>query len=235
MPTQVPIQPENIRINLARLKRHYEVCVQGYDEISLFDLAHTLRMWSDMEKEVKDYFHSFPKHIRPRFTKYALRDNIAKVANLTVTHMVVDFPGRLILPGMIVGPFVEIGDWRANAKLKPDINDEFIYEKTDFMTWMHAEAVRINFVNSAGKLDRKILSRHVVITRVANTLGPSHPVGSPGNNQFNEAIKELLEYSVGGTMPNGPESMEIAGGFPMPYLILMKIAQDIIAAFAVTE
>lgn len=37
-----------IELQLERLRRHYEMSMQTYDQISLLELSHTLRVWADM-------------------------------------------------------------------------------------------------------------------------------------------------------------------------------------------
>ena len=39
----------NFLINVERLQRHYAVAVQTYDQVSLLDLSHTLRLWVELK------------------------------------------------------------------------------------------------------------------------------------------------------------------------------------------
>lgn len=84
---------------------------------------------------------------------------------------------------------------------------------------MGAEAVRLRFPDDLGNLTMLMISREVIINRVANTLDGSHPSAAPdprnGKDKFDPAIKHLLQYKL--------------GGLPLPYIILLKIAQEILA------
>lgn len=79
---------------------------------------------------------------------------------------------------------------------------------------MGAEAVRVGYRDESGNLVRKSISREVLIRRVANTMGGSHPAGAEALSDFDPAVQELMHTSV--------------GGVPVPYFILLKSAQDIL-------
>lgn len=88
-----------------------------------------------------------------------------------------------------------------------------------FAQWMAAEAVRLAYVNPEGKRIAMTISREMVIKRVANTLDGSHASVSEDarvsyENAFDAPIKYLLSFKI--------------GGVPLPYFILLKIAQDIL-------
>ena len=58
---------------------------------------------------------------------------------------------------------------------------------------------------------------HWFCKRVANTLDGSHPSAGGGgdtDNVFDAPVQHLLKYQM--------------GGLPLPYFILLKIAQDIL-------
>lgn len=88
----------------------------------------------------------------------------------------------------------------------------------NYAQWMGAEVARLNYSDRAGSLLLVSLSREQVIRSVANTLGGSHPLSGQASpesaRQFDQAVHELLKFSV--------------GGLPLPYLILLKAAQDIL-------
>lgn len=54
---------KNFSINLERLKRHYETAVQTYDEVSLLDLSHTLRLWVELKTILPTEHPSFANSI----------------------------------------------------------------------------------------------------------------------------------------------------------------------------
>jgi hypothetical protein len=83
---------------------------------------------------------------------------------------------------------------------------------------MGAEAVRLSFPTGTGDLKSLAISREMIIRRVANTLDGSHPSAATTTggteNSFDPAVHHLLKYQM--------------GGLPLPYFILLKIAQDIL-------
>ena len=87
-----------------------------------------------------------------------------------------------------------------------------------YVQWLGAEAVRVAFVGPDGKLGTVAISREMIVKRVANTLDGSHASAAGGgdtDNQFDAPVHHLLQYTM--------------GGLPLPYFILLKIAQDILA------
>ncbi|MFN9387433.1 MAG: hypothetical protein ACK6BU_10800, partial [Cyanobacteriota bacterium] len=69
-----------------------------------------------------------------------------------------------------------------------------------------------------GPLETVAISREMIIKRVANTLDGSHASAAGGgevDNAFDAPVHHLLKYKV--------------GGLPLPYFILLKVAQDILA------
>ena len=80
-----------------------------------------------------------------------------------------------------------------------------------------AEAVRVCFAGADATLKTIAISREMIIKRVANTLDGSHPSASASDadNIFDAPVHHLLRY--------------IVGGLPLPYFLILKIAQDILA------
>jgi hypothetical protein len=88
----------------------------------------------------------------------------------------------------------------------------------NYSDWIGAEAVRVRMPNAAGVFETLSLSREMIIKRVANTLQGSHsaaPEEKDKDNRFDPAVKFLLEIKI--------------QGLSLPYFLLMKIAQDILA------
>jgi hypothetical protein len=81
--------------------------------------------------------------------------------------------------------------------------------------WMGAEAVRLSWPMSGDNSELVTISREVLVKRVANVLDGSHPsLGSDPDNRFDAPVQYLLTCQV--------------AGFPLPYFILLKVAQDIL-------
>ena len=50
---------KTILLHLERLRRHYEAAVKTYDEVSLLDLSHTLRLWTELKKPLENLAPEF--------------------------------------------------------------------------------------------------------------------------------------------------------------------------------
>ena len=100
-----------------------------------------------------------------------------------------------------------------NSFLK--ILDKQRVDRYNFKSWMQTEIVRISHINN-GNLDRKIINRETLIKRAANILDASHRSlhADEGKNEYDTAIKKLLEFKC--------------GGLPLVYFLLLSIAQDIL-------
>ena len=234
---------KNIRLNLERLHRQYLLSVKQYDEVSLLDLSHALRQWVDMQDGVQAYL---TQH-RPAqtFSTYALRPDLLKAchgAKYIVTYFVkgvttyasdnalLSFvyslgvqPNRMafgVRPlaggGLIATYFYCIAESRIQYDYDPAT--AFSVQETTFKGWLEAEVVRVRFGNNAQKLEDKIITRVMLIKRVANNLGGSHPAGVfEVAHKYDKAVEFLLDYKI--------------GGIPLPYYILLKSAHDILEGF----
>lgn len=93
-------------------------------------------------------------------------------------------------------------------------------KRCNYAHWLGAEVVRLSYPSqvSGQKMTTVSLSREMLVKRVANTLDGSHP-SAAGNsttdvNSNDEAVRQLLSH--------------LMGGLPLPYFIILKIAQDIL-------
>jgi hypothetical protein len=90
--------------------------------------------------------------------------------------------------------------------------------RCNYMQWLGSEVVRVCYPNEKGILKVVSINREMIVKRVANTLDGSHPSAASGShegsNAFDEAVHHLLQYQV--------------AGLPLPYFIILKIAQDIL-------
>ena len=90
--------------------------------------------------------------------------------------------------------------------------------RCNYSQWLGAEVVRIAYQDPAGALTVTSLTREEVVRRVANSLDGSHPSAAAterdGTSINDAAIRKLLSYHM--------------GGIPLPYFVLLKIAQDIL-------
>jgi hypothetical protein len=232
---------KTVRLQLARLRRHYDIAVHSYDDVALLDLAHTLRVWTELKRPLKT--------LSPGFSNAdAFRTAIParKVLRAAQGHRYVFsyLPGGVIsyaTNGALasspqMGPhdkctvgvavrvrsgYVELGKYCYvstvfDQPLVKALEAESVTRCT-YGQWLGAEAVRLSYPGQGGKLKAPSISREMLVKRVANTLDGSHASAAAGgdtDNAFDEPISHLLQYKM--------------GGLPLPYFILLKIAQDIL-------
>ena len=48
-----------ISLQIERLRRHYDLAVNTYDDISLIELSHALRMWTEIKEPLKEIAPNF--------------------------------------------------------------------------------------------------------------------------------------------------------------------------------
>jgi hypothetical protein len=88
----------------------------------------------------------------------------------------------------------------------------------NYLQWLGADAVIMSYTQADGTLKRVSISREMLVRRVANTLGGSHPSVEAGTNDFENSYDPAVHHLLGHNM----------GGLPLPYFILLKIAQDLL-------
>ena len=231
----------NISINYKRLKRHYDLNLVKFDEIALYDLAHALRMWLDMEDAVNDYL--LGKSPNTKFKSYTVSKQLSRLLK-NKKYILAGLPGGVSSYAGNEDLFSTTRDvskkFTQSLKVKRDINNaihfaSIIYindvsvpkedlkilhkglpDKTlKFSQWLDSEITRISYLSESNELVRKIIPRRIFIERVANILGGSHPKGiNEFENKYNEAVKYLMDFSY--------------GGLPTPYFFILKVAKDIL-------
>lgn len=227
-------------MQLERLKRHYETAVSNYDEVSLLDLSHVLRIWTELKKSLKD---SHPKFSEKKIFKTSTpgRKIIKEARGFEYVFAYMPSP---VITYANDGCFLSVPDTNKkeasasvvmkqtphhfeirnfsvifksfNRSLYAERKQETI-KSHNFINWLGAEAVKGAFFNENKEYKEFSISREMIIKRVANTLDGSHASNSEEavyNNKFDAPVHYLLKYSV--------------GGLPLPYFILMKTAQDIL-------
>ncbi|WP_180125780.1 hypothetical protein [Rhodoferax sp. BLA1] len=231
-----------ILLHLERLRRHYQAAVKDYDQVSLLDLSHTLRLWAELKKPLETLAPDFSRSIHFRTglpAKKVLRAarghryvfsympggvrTYASNGHLASGPEMDDGAGDFAagIAVKVSPPLVEIGKFCVvgtsfDQPLIKALNEETV-TRCGFTQWLGAEAVRLSFHRDAGPLEMVSISREMMIKRVANTLDGSHPSAAGGadvDNTFDAPVQHLLRYKM--------------GGLPLPYFILLKIAQDIL-------
>jgi len=225
-------------LQLKRLQRHYESAVHSYDEVSLLDLSHSLRIWVELKQPLKE---AAPTFAAAKSFKTAMPTKKALKATKRSQFVFSCMPGNVITyaskgrffshPHFAkstmgcyatfrsgyaeLGNFVFIAD-AVDIPLGTQLS-LMSENRLNFANWLGAEVVRLGYLDEHAKLKKISISRQNVIKRMANSLGGSHPSkvdDSDFKNQFDIPVRHLFEYGF--------------GGLPLPYFILLKIAQDIL-------
>jgi hypothetical protein len=233
-----------VLLQLERLRRHYEVSVRSYDEVSLLDLSHSLRIWADLKTTLPTEAPAFAKTIAFRSALPAKK--VMRIAR-QYRHIFAYMPGGVVTrasSGQVVsGPDLEGPNGQVTVGTALKVNTDgsielknFSYvgsaleqplikalggedvSRGNYSQWMGAEVVRMGYLTERGELLRTSISREELIRRVANTLDGSHPSARMSDDSQTHPLAQpvsiLLQYKV--------------GGLPLPYFILLKSAQDIL-------
>lgn len=232
----------NYKIQLERLKRHYQYSLNHYDRISFLDLAHTLRLWTEIKIGIDQLTHG------AIFKKGILTKKIKKIitgSEYTYTYL----PGGITTSAtatgenngriMIHGPSREKFSALTlmNIEKNKDLTiSQFLMtyhvlseedmktldyeiknipiEKVSFSKYMESPAIHFQYSN--------VKSRHIsnedLIKRVANEYEASHASNADTNfdlnNVFSDPVKRLMEYGC--------------VQLPLPYFVLLHISKSII-------
>lgn len=227
-----------VQMHLHRLKRHYEFAVHTYDDIALCDLSHTLRIWTELSKPLENIAPNFSAAISFKTGRPSSR--IIKAVR-GYEHIIAILPGGVTTYAasqnkIFYDPNPSGEDWSFIIELQRESQgillknfclirgrgeglsgiENSIMTRCNFHTWMTSEVIRVAYFNSEKTLVSMGISREIFVKRVANILDGSHASAAQGDatNRFDEPIKNLLQYRV--------------AGLPLPYFILLKIAQDIL-------
>lgn len=230
---------------LERLKRHYQASIDHYDAISFLDLAHTLRLWTEVKNGVNNIHTEsvFKKGILTKSVKKILTGSEYAYAYLpngitTSAAATGEISGRNIVHGPMsdkfsVATLMKIennGDLSISQFLMVcrvltkeeiatlyDESKKVPIEKVGFSKYMESPAINFQFSNN----EPKHISNEILIERVANEYEASHAALTDTkfnlNNIFSDPVKKLMEYGC----------MKL----PLPYFVLLHIAKNIIENF----
>jgi hypothetical protein len=229
-----------VLLNLERLRRHYEIVVRTYDHVSLLDLSHALRIWVELKHPIVKLAPAFATTIAFKTGLPAKKVLKAARAHQYVFSYMPDGVITYAANGHLASGPDLLGDFCVGLSVKPAPDHVCLKQfsfvsasfpepihralgaetvtRCNFQQWLGAEAVRINYPGEDAGLRLVTISREMIIKRVANTLDGSHPsaaAGGEADNKFDGPVHYLLRFSV--------------GGLPLPYFILLKIAQDILS------
>ena len=235
-----------VLLHLERLRRHYEISVRSHDHVALLDLSHSLRVWSELKTVLPTLEPKFGSTLAFRTALPAKKVmRAARGYSFVFSYM----PGGVVTfasNGMLAGrsgaldassPFtigaqsmrrsdgaIELSNY---CYISTSFEQPMIaalgaeqQKRCNYAHWLGAEVVRLSYPSQvpAQGMTTVSLSREILVKRVANTLDGSHP-SAAGNsttdfNSNDEAVRQLLSH--------------LMGGLPLPYFILLKIAQDIL-------
>jgi len=227
----------NIDINIRRLSRHYNLCQQKYDDIALLDLSHCLRNWVDLAQEIDNYLDLI--NIQKKFKSFIVSKQLRRIIK-PYDYLIIGFPeliktyannGEIIyFPNDLNLPIsmnmqimrnsdksISIGNLSLirtkSNELSSKTSGNGIQTKllNKFSYWLDSDVLKIN----ERGISVKSISRKSIISRVANTLGGSHPINNKKvENKNDELINHLMKSKI--------------GGLPLPYFVLMGISKEIL-------
>jgi len=206
---------EHIKLQFRRLKRHYKMALSDKDEIAFLDLAHTLRIFTDMKREIDRFAkeNNFKIDLIPNKT----RKNILKGSKYSYIPLATGVQGSTMIIKGIGFTNRALSEEEIQKIVKSGPPQSKVSNLT-FEQWLGSGIIDLGIMDkdNAARLQ---LSREMLIKRVANFLGASHPQGTEegekNDNQFDEHIEKL-------------HSMIVDNGFPLTYYQLIEIAQEII-------
>lgn len=204
---------EHLRIQYDRLSRHHASALQAKDEVSFLDLAHSLRVWVDMKVAVTDLAKEkgvdllLAHHTQPKYFKKSLQG---------ARHTYIPLASGVESPEVQVKGLVFTNraptpdEIKHRAAMGPPVAQ---VSKMSFSEWMAAGVLEVPSSDATHPHLR--ISREMIIKRVANALGASHPAGmeqdDPQENKFDQYILELHALNVAGYPATYYQLLEIAG------------------------
>lgn len=229
-----------LQLNLERLRRHYDVVVKCYDPVSFLDLTHTLRIWTEVKTPLKEHLPDlasakiFKTGLPARKLLKGTKNDIAffcfmpdSVVTYASNGAVFSHEIKDDKPFTIASSIKIDADGATHMKRMCFIKNnlgEYLMRSADserisrcsFEQWLSADAIRVNFKRD-GVFEAASISREIIIKRIANVYGSSHFLNGKNDeyeNKFDAPISFLMGFKF--------------GGIPLPYFIVLKIAQDIL-------
>ena len=205
-------------IQMKRLIRHRDRAKKDNDEISFLDLTHCLRIWVDMKKEVQILFES--NNVTPSFKNKKVDRRISDLLKNS-NYILIPIPfSPNTLSGGMANIIISKNEWTAEqAKKYHELGPpSSIKTNLSFSQWLNSEIIEVRSNKNTPK-NRLGIQREMLIKRVANFLGASHPEGMESSkdyeNRFDPNIRELHEVFV-------------LDGIRLTYYQLLEIADQII-------
>ncbi|MBU9917849.1 hypothetical protein [Aliarcobacter cryaerophilus] len=208
---------EHIKLQYDRLERHHKQALNTQDLISFLDLSHSLRIWVDMKNKIDELVEE--QEIKLKLNNIVKNKALKKILK-GATHRYLPIGNGVDSPNVQIKG-IQIIDRALNAdevkKLYEAGPPKMQNSNLTFGRWLNSS---IYEVPSHEEVHPHItISREIMIKRVANILGASHPQGTEFSedteNRFDSYIKELHQ-------------LKIADGYPATYYQLLEISQEIL-------
>jgi hypothetical protein len=218
LPIKSSLDIQHMRVQFKRLHRHTEAAISAKDEVSILDMTHCLRIWVEMRSAVDEHLHNQHEHIKwPNPT----RDKQLRRIFGGTEFLHVPLATGIKTEGMQVKGITVV----AKALTPEEVQQRYRAGPPQdhptgltFSQWLGSAVVRVTKDEAGQSLVRDI-SRDMLIKRVANFLGASHPFGLEASteyeNSFDPYIRELHD-------------IEVADGHRLTHYQFMEIAQTIV-------
>jgi len=211
----------HIKLQFKRLNRHYSFSLEKKDEVAFLDLAHTLRVFSDMKNEIDksctqlNFICSFSNTLKNNEISKILKGS--KYFSIPLSAGV-ESPNMQVKGITIIGKALTSEEVKSLYEAGPPVS---IPTNLSFSQWLGANIIDTANPDNEDQPKRSI-SRYILIKRVANILGASHPAGAEAEddseNSFDPYVYEL-------------HGMKVADGYPLTYYQLLGIAEEMIEVF----
>jgi len=226
-------------LQIERLRRHYEVSVKTYDSVSLLDLSHILRVFTELDERLMQdkkfgsalAFKSESPN-RKLYKRFKRDEYIySYLPGGTITHahagLISSGPDSLTDKMTVCVKIKSNSDASMefasfhylDTNASPDEMKLFEHpnnSRCNYKNWLGSEVLRYRLHLIDETVENK-MARKTVIQRVANSMGASHPLNTSPEEQFNKNDKHLVYLSC-----------FRVGGLPLPYFILLDTAQKIL-------
>lgn len=209
----------HIFLQYKRLERHYRESLEHKDPISFLDLSNCLRIWVDMKNQIDALAKSKGSSLRltnttiPKVVKKVLKGSKHKYLPLGSG---VESPGIEVKGIRIVNKALTPDEIKKLCEAGPPIAQP---TSLTFVEWLASGIYEVPSQNSTHTHLK--ISREIIIKRVANILGASHPAGSEeGDERENRFDAHVLDL----------HKITLADGYPATYYQLLEIARDILKA-----
>lgn len=209
---------KHLHLQYDRLQRHYQAALPGKDEVAFLDLAHVLRIWVELKSpvtslvEAQELALGLPHYTPPKFIKRTLQG--ARQISIPLASGV-QSPGLQVSGVRITNRALSADEIRRRYEAGPPTA---VASNMSFREWMAAAVIEVPSEDDAHP--HLTISREILIKRVANVLGASHPAGADNADEFeNRFDAPVLQI----------HAIETAG-YKATYYQLLGIAQDILSA-----